>query len=64
MSMNKKLKSLTEGGDFMYMTPKCDMFLKSSCQELSHSAKLGLTWLNLIKMAKFGQTWLKLSKLD
>ena len=46
----------------MSLIRKCDMFLESSCQELSCSAKLGFTWLNLINLAKLGKTWINLAE--
>ena len=45
---------LTEGEDFMSPTPKCDIFLESSCQELLLTVLIGLTWLNLINLGKIG----------
>ena len=53
-SPNPQGGGLTEDGDFMSPTPKCDMFLESFCQDLSHSAKLSLTRPNMINLTKLG----------
>ena len=45
---------LNEGGGFMSPTPKCIMFLESSCQELFYSAKICLAWLSIMKLSKLG----------